>query len=291
MVELATKVDRVTVMGPSLVAIAPRDLTRAVRDERACRPDVVIAAKEEPVTLLLAWTIGAPIRVGYREGGLGFLLTHYLPIRGGRPQHRELAALAGPAGADAAPPVALVKDAAHEEVEGALRSPGFDETLPTIVVHPGSGDPRTRWPWSRFAEALDLVSAQRPLLVCLVGAGELEPRPVLYLPAPSRVLALDAPLSIAGLASLLASADLFLGNESGPSHLAAAVGTHAVVPFLSGNDPRRWGPAAPHGRVVEGPRGMGPDAEDVAQAILELLSGSGGPGFPAGSGPAAAGTR
>jgi ADP-heptose:LPS heptosyltransferase len=259
-------------MRGSKLRIELRALWRAMREERARLPDVVVAAKEEPLTVLLARLIGAPVRVGYREGGLGFLLTHYLPIVGERPQHEELAAMAGPAGAGVAPPVARPDEAARAEAEMILRSLGIHGTVPLVLVHPGSGDPTTRWGWSRFAEALRIVCGKQPLTVLVVGADELSARPTLDLPAPSRVAFLDRPLTISGLAALLASAGVFLGNESGPSHLAAAVGTPAVVPFLSENDPRRWGPAGPHSRAVVGAAGIGPEPEAVAEAILDVLA-------------------
>jgi ADP-heptose:LPS heptosyltransferase len=259
-------------MRGSKLRIELRALWRAMRDERTRRPDVVVAAKEEPLTVLLARLIDAPVRVGYREGGLGFLLTHYLPIVGERPQHEELASLAGPAGAGVAPPVARPDEAARAEAETILRSLGIHGLEPLIVVHPGSGNPTTRWAWARFAESLGIVCAKRPLTVLVVGGDELSAKPTLDLPAPSRIVFLERPPSIPGLAALLASADVFLGNESGPSHLAAAVGTPAVVPFLSKNDPRRWGPASPHGRAVVGTAGIGPEPKAVAEAILDVLA-------------------
>jgi len=209
---------------------------------------------------------------------LGFLLTHYLPIVGDRPQHEELAALAGPAGAGVAPPSARPDEAARAEAETVLRSLGIQGLEPLIVVHPGSGNLTTRWAWARFAESLGIVCAKQPLTVLVVGADELAEWPVLDLPAPSRAVLLEHSLSIACLAALLASADVFLGNESGPSHLAAAVGTPAVVPFLSGNDPQRWGPTGPCGRAVVGGTGIGPEPESVAQAILDILARRIGPG-------------
>ncbi len=247
-----------------------------VADLKNAGPDVVVAAKEEPFHALLARWLGAPLRIGYREGGLGFLLTHYLPVAGGRPQYQELAALAGGEGDGAGPPVAEIGQAAHDEAAAVLESLAVGEERPCIVVHPGSGNPATRWPWARFAATLEAVARTRPVTVILTGGEETDSRPALDLPPPSQSVTLDRTLPLPVFAALLARADVFLGNESGPSHLAAAVRTASVAVFLSGNDPRRWGPAAPWGRVVAGPPGRGPEPETVSAAVLAVLDRSAG---------------
>jgi ADP-heptose:LPS heptosyltransferase len=255
----------------SAIRIDAFRLWRALRRSRAERPDVVVAAKEDPLTVLLARLIGASLRIGFREGGLGFLLTHYLPIVGGRSQYRELSALAGPEGDRAEPPVLALDAPFRQEAGAILQALDIRPELPLILVHPGSGDPSTRWPWSKFVEALKAVCLRRPVTVLVVAAPELGFRPALELPEPSRSVVLDRPSSLLGFAAFLARSDVLLGNESGPAHLAAAVGTPAVVPFLSGNDPRRWGPAGPFGRVISGAIRVGPSPGPVAEAVLEVL--------------------
>jgi len=249
----------------------PLGLIAAVRRTRALRPDVAVAAKEDPLTVLLARLSGAPVRVGFREGGLGFLLTQYLRVSGGRPQYRELSALAGPAGDWTGPPVLNLDDTSRREAENLLGSLRLPPGLPLVTVHPGSASPTTRWPWSRFAESLEIVSRSRPVAVLVIAPADLGFRPVLTLPSPSWSMISHTPLSLTGLAALLARAHAVLANDSGPAHLAAAVGTPVVVPFLSGNDPRRWGPAEPYGRAVPGAIGVGPDPGTVAEAVLDVL--------------------
>jgi len=57
-------------------------------------------------------------------------------------------------------------------------------------------------------------------------------------------------LSVVELAALLEQADLFAGADSGPAHLAAAVGTPGVVLFSGTNNPRQWRPWGEDVRVV-----------------------------------------
>jgi len=112
------------------------------------------------------------------------------------------------------------------------------------------------------------VSRVQPI-ACLIARGTedtaLEPdleKGSWFMPLPQ--------LPLRTFAALLAKADLFFGNDSGPAHLAAAVGTPSVVMFLSSEDPVRWGPSASTSCLVgQDERPLVP--ERVAQLILERL--------------------
>ena len=73
--------------------------------------------------------------------------------------------------------------------------------------------------------------------------------------------------SLSEIKSLLASAALFVGNDSGPAHMAAAFGLPSVVVF-GPSDPILWGPWRTAGEVVAAPGGIG----DVTVAqVLDAL--------------------
>jgi hypothetical protein len=71
------------------------------------------------------------------------------------------------------------------------------------------------------------------------------------------------------LALWLASARLYIGNDSGITHLAAAVGT-PVVAIFGPSDPAIWGPRGERVRVLGG-CGRWPQAEEVLASAAELL--------------------
>lgn len=102
---------------------------------------------------------------------------------------------------------------------------------PFVVIHPGSTDPRRCWSPEKFAAVADFCAGQG-MAVLLVGAGYDAAR----VEAVAR--AMQAPavnlcdqLSLAGLVGLLSRASLFIGNDSGPLHVALAVGARAVGLF------------------------------------------------------------
>ncbi len=79
--------------------------------------------------------------------------------------------------------------------------------------------------------------------------------------------------NLSDLIGLTAAADLFVGNDSGPAHVAAAVGTPTLTLFGPTN-PAIWRPLAPHSHVVRAPDGrMGIlEIAAVRKAVLSMLS-------------------
>lgn len=121
-----------------------------------------------------------------------------------------------------------------------------------VVVHPGSGGTAKCWPAPRFAAVIGWLLQRHPVTI-LWGpaeeerAAETEP----HLPTDVPRLRPASPLQ---LARELASARLFVGNDSGPGHLAAAVGTPTVSIF-GPTDPVVWRPLGPRARIVRAPAG------------------------------------
>jgi heptosyltransferase III len=136
---------------------------------------------------------------------------------------------------------------------------------PYAVLHPMASAPDKTWPSSNFlavAEHLDKRLGLEPVFIA--GPGES-----LDAFAPYRCLA-NAPLE--EIKSLLAGASLFIGNDSGPAHMAAAFGLPVVVLFGS-SDPEIWRPWRTESSVLTNPAGIHsiPIAHAV-QAIETVLA-------------------
>ena len=142
-------------------------------------------------------------------------------------------------------------------------------------MHPGSGSTAKNWPLARFVEAARALAAGRPWLL-VAGPAERE-----LTPPPDAVLAREWPLRRLGAA--LAGARLFLGNDAGVSHLAAAAGAPTLALF-GPTDPALWAPVGPCVRTLRSPDGslaaLGVDAVLAAARSLErkrLRSAASGP--------------
>jgi heptosyltransferase-2 len=123
-----------------------------------------------------------------------------------------------------------------------------------IAIHPGSGSPKKNWPVERWRElGLHLLDDGAELL--LIG-GEADGAQLATLGAAWRGRAVrearDLPLP--HLAAVLERCTVFIGHDSGISHLAAAVGARCVLLF-GATDPAIWAPANPGVTVLEAPAG------------------------------------
>ena len=114
-----------------------------------------------------------------------------------------------------------------------------DEALPVspqplVVLHPGASDPRRRWPVESFAEiarGLALAGCR----VAVVGSGPDDARAAFRITELSDAVDLVGVLDLKAMAGVLARAQLVVGNDSGPRHLGAALGTPTVGIYWVGN--------------------------------------------------------
>jgi len=145
--------------------------------------------------------------------------------------------------------------------------PAFTERTPLLaaeagpgaelVLHPGAGSPAKRWPAQRFAELAEALGLQLAIV-----RGPADP-PF----AASGPHELWESLPLAELARRLKGSRLFAGNDSGISHLAAAVGTPALAIYVSTN-PHVWGIRGAYTRRLAGAIGV----EEALRACRELLA-------------------
>ncbi|HEY9028946.1 MAG TPA: glycosyltransferase family 9 protein, partial [Burkholderiaceae bacterium] len=104
-----------------------------------------------------------------------------------------------------------------------------DGDAPLVVVHAGASAPSRRWPAQRFGAVADALAREHGARVVFTGSAEesaLVAEARMAMRAPS--LSLAGRLSLGELGALIARADLLVGNNSGPAHLAAALGTPVV---------------------------------------------------------------
>ena len=148
---------------------------------------------------------------------------------------------------------------------------------PLIALHPGSGSPRKNWPLENWrALGAWLLARPSPPRLLLIG-GEADHAQLDALIAAWRgapvLLARDLPLP--HLAALLARCRLFLGHDSGISHLAAAAGAPSLLLF-GPTDPAVWAPVNPHVSILPAPGGdLAALPVAAVQAELARLLGAG----------------
>ncbi|HVZ10615.1 glycosyltransferase family 9 protein [Rhodopila sp.] len=129
-----------------------------------------------------------------------------------------------------------------------------------VVMAPGAGAPIKRWPLDRLtALAADLAERHGLDVVVTGGRGDCDDAASLAaaLP-PGRVRDLTGTLPLTDLPPLLLGARLFVGYDSGPSHLAAVLGVPTVCIFAGVSDAAVWHPVGPAVTVIAGRTGCSP---------------------------------
>jgi ADP-heptose:LPS heptosyltransferase len=208
-------------------AVDPAAVERCVASLRARRFDLAIqmygggrfsnpfvAALGARVTLGLQAPDAPPLQINLP----------YVRWRNERARLLELVGLVGAQPQDLAPRLAVT--AADQAMLDAcfLPEPG----RPLVVLQPGASDPRRRWPPARFAAVGDALAARGAQLAINGGADEAALCAALAQSLKAPAADLSGRLPLGGLAALLARASLVLSNDTGPLHLAQAVGTRTV---------------------------------------------------------------
>lgn len=209
----------------------------------------------------LAYLAGIPLRLGYSFDASGSLLTTRL-IPTEPPMHeveRNLALVRAVGGIGAPLELAVnipggARDAVGRWLQAELP---VTRRRPLVVVHPGCSMPARTYPADRFAEVVALLVRDLGAQVVLTGTNaERLLIESIQECLPSRVRGSVHPRigchPLGELAALLETADLAITNNTGPMHLAAAVGTPSVVLFALTNRPDEWRPwNAPHRLLYE----------------------------------------
>lgn len=236
--------------------------------------DLVIDFHGNPRAAWLTFMTGAQTRIGFRH----VRVRHYAYTRKvslGREGEKQSAfhhlALARAAGArtpeSPRPRVFLTP----EEKRAAREALGGLSGGPFIAIHPGANSAARRWPPERFAGFAKWAEDEYSLpSVILAGPGETEVGPRIASLCGAKLL---TDRSVRELAARTAEAAAFIGNDSGPMHLAGALGVPLVAVF-GPHTTARWWPIGSPSRFVK-PSRAGQSAvvaplEQVKEAFAEL---------------------
>ena len=195
-----------------------------------------------------------PERIGYATDGRSALLTQALPrLAGTAHQLRQYDALLLCRGIepDRDPPLLPIPPAAEDTARRAFAAAGLSGGAPLVLLAPGAAfGPTKQWPTERFAELADNLADRGVLSGIVVGPGEERLGEEVSRRARHRPVVLGADLDPVELAALLRQARAVVANDSGPMHLAAAVGT-PVVAFFGPTDPGRTAPTGVPAHVLD----------------------------------------
>ena len=165
-----------------------------------------------------------------------------------------------------------------DDAEAVLSEQKDSEARPRIALHPGSGSPRKNWSLEGWGEVAEKLQQKYPGVEFVIISGEAEERSIgdclsLFDKAKINYRHLEH-LNLPTLASVLQQCDLFLGHDSGISHLAAACGLPTVLLF-GPTDPKIWAPQNPGVNTIAAAEGdlSRVEAAEVVEMAAGMLAG------------------
>ena len=234
---------------------------KLIADLRARKFDVALLLQNAFDAAWLAWRAGIPQRIGYARDARSLLLSKAIPVPkpGEIPPHEKfyyLELLRRAGWLDQLPEVShitlQVPDAARQRAAQTLASAGARPTALRIAVGAGASYGSAKcWPPDRFAQALNAFLSHKDADVILFGTPtELPVSAAITANLVKPPIDLTGKTSIADLPALLSQCHLFLGNDSGAMHVAAAVGL-PVVAIFGPTDPDGTSPVTPRATIVQ----------------------------------------
>jgi len=266
-----------------------------VRTLRRGHWDACFVLERSPLFSLAAWMAGIPDRIGPDNAGRGVALTLRVPVRPRRQEAEACLDLARAVGLTTNVSYTEFYPSAEDETEVDRLLPGETGRLLAVLAPGGGVNPGTsllakRWPAERFGALAARLSARGYAVVLIGGRGDKELSKRVKDASGARAIDLCGQLSLTGCGALLKRAAVFVGNDTGVMHLAAAVGT-PVVGLFGPTDPAMYGPYGVRHRLIWHPQRCSPcfrektlpthcqmacmraiSVDEVEAAVLELLS-------------------
>jgi ADP-heptose:LPS heptosyltransferase len=226
------------------------ELLRRARKWRARRYDLAINFEPDIRSQLLLAAAGAARLAGFSSGGGGSLLDVAVPfdstVRTSENARRLVAGVLDVPSMRKTVPLQIPSDA-DEAARHALRG----STGPLVGLHVSGGREIKQWPVQRFAEVGARLARERDATLVLTGSAADRPlvdsvreRWQLF-----RVVDVSGASDLLTLAAVLQRLDLFVTGDTGPMHLAAALGTPVLAVF-GPSDPARYAPQGDRHRII-----------------------------------------
>jgi len=214
--------------------------------------DAVIELRGDFRHIWAMYRAGIRNRIGLAKTGLGFLLTHPSIYRVGQHEMKRNMDVLGQAGIPLSGPQEfprLYPRKEDEQIQMEIRQK-LGITRPVIAIHAVCSALSKRWPVSNWQKLINGLPGD--VDIALVGTeGEKPGMTEIESGCNRKVFSTAGLLSLPVLAAFLKECRLFIGVDSGPAHIAAAVGTPVVSLYSGTNQVEQWGPQGQKVAVIQ----------------------------------------
>lgn len=227
-----------------------------VRFLRRKRFDTVVCTFPEDRFAAWAFAIGAHWRIGQRDQGLHRFLNITPDVhkgdKGVLEYYLDLVRALGCAPTSRTTRYAIPHES-HKWADQILQARGIVDGRPLVAVHPGASGNYKIWPAERFAALCDHFARANRTVLLLGGEGDGGVMEEIRRHAREPLLEIRPGNMIGHLAALISRCALCITNDSGPQHLAVAVGTASLAIFRQHQE-KEWGvyPENSRCRIVKG---------------------------------------
>lgn len=135
-----------------------------------------------------------------------------------------------------------------------------------IVIHPGGGAAKKCWPTDCYIQLAERLQKNGAEVRVLLGEVELEKWPAAQVERIRNAAETATPATLVDLFRHISAASMFVGNDSGPGHLAGILGIPTLSLFDASSRPERWKPLGPRGHLLQAPL----EALGVETVVWEL---------------------
>ncbi len=219
---------------------------------RRSRYDLVVDLTGDHRSSLLLAAADPGFRVGLNHSGMGFLLDRRIPYRSEGHIVDHLLSSVEPVGAVAEDPVLvlILTEAEMLESRELLKGACIAPDAPFVVLSPGANSHYRRWPAQRFGTLAKMAWDRLGISSVVTGsAADVEAARTVVAGSSGTAVSLAGRTSIRTLAGVASLASAFVGNDSGPLHIAASQET-PIVALFGPSTPERYAPRGSASRVL-----------------------------------------
>ena len=224
-----------------------------IRQLRSVKPDIAIDLEGRELSSTICFLSGAPLRVGSSTCRRSFFYNRKARLQSGSHRVFTYFDIASAVGAESRFEEYYLKTSKKKEhsLKGLLLNKGISVERPIACIHSGAGKLYKQWSSSKFIHMADWLGDNEFQVVFIGSKEESDKNDTLISRMKHKAFNFAGVISLGELMSLFEFSSLYIGNDSGPMHIAAAMKTPVVALFGSANE-KRWGPLSKSSVVLRG---------------------------------------
>lgn len=223
-----------------------------IKDLRRHHFDKIYVLKRSLSSALIAWLSGAPKRIGFDTEGRGVLLTTRVPYRHDQHEVKNFLDVLKADGINVKDDFLEIWTSPEEEerIARVLADAGITTFNRIAAIHPFSAVTQRGWPLENYAALTTRLRKEGNFRTIIIGGpGDVEAFAKVKHMFGDNIIDLVGKCNLRDTIALLLRCSLFVGNDSGIMHLAAAAGTPLVALF-GPQSPVKFGPWSARSKVI-----------------------------------------